>query len=213
MDSNQVRPDCIGFINLELLRSGKSMTSREVDNLDKCSHTSRGTINSPNITAFEDTPQKGEILTFHEHETVKLDMPHDVALVIALEVGGVALSKNFVDTGSSVNVISQETLWSLEQPAPKIRREATPLASFEGRTPLVTPDEGSSLSLSPMREVYVSNRRKDHTRKPETSSSLLHVRIPKNATEGGEYPTRTRPLGQRPRQRSIQYRPSGRKFP
>ncbi|KAF3513827.1 hypothetical protein F2Q69_00005373 [Brassica cretica] len=79
MDSNQVRPDCFGSIDLELLRSGKSITSREVDNLDKRSHTSRGTINSPTITAFEDTPQKGEILTFHEHETVKLDMPHDDA--------------------------------------------------------------------------------------------------------------------------------------
>ncbi|KAL0661811.1 hypothetical protein Bca4012_098648 [Brassica carinata] len=61
-------------------------------------------------------------------------MPHDDALVIALEVGGVALSKNFVDTGSAVNVISKETLRSLEQLAPKIRRVATPLASFEGRS-------------------------------------------------------------------------------
>ena len=121
MDSNQVLPDCIGSINLELLRSGKSITSREVDNLDKRSNTSRGTINSPTISAFEDRPQKGEILTFHEHETVKLDMPHDDALVIALDVGGVALSKIFIDTGSAVNVISQETLRLLEQPAPKIR--------------------------------------------------------------------------------------------
>jgi len=61
-------------------------------------------------------------------------MPHDDGLVIALEVGGVALSKIFVDTRSAVNVISQETLQSLEQPAPKIRREATPVASFEGRS-------------------------------------------------------------------------------
>jgi len=73
-------------------------------------------------------------LTFHEHETVKLDMPQDDALVIALEVGDIALSKIFVDTGSVVNVIPQETQRSLEQPAPKIRREATPLASFEGRS-------------------------------------------------------------------------------
>ncbi|KAF2536615.1 hypothetical protein F2Q70_00004670 [Brassica cretica] len=133
MDPNQVQPDRIGSIDLELLRSDKSITTREVVNFNKCSRTLRGTINSHTITAFEDAPQKGEILTFHEHETVKLDMPHDDALVIALEVGGVALSKILVDTGSAVNVISQETLRSLEQPAPKIRREANPLASFEGR--------------------------------------------------------------------------------
>nr|VDD09573.1 unnamed protein product [Brassica oleracea] len=132
MDPNQVQPDRIGSIDLELLRSDKSIKTREVDNFEKRSCTLRGTINSPTITTFKDTPQKGEILTFHEHETVKLDMPHDDALVIALEVGGVALSKILVDTGSVSNVISQETLRSLEQPAPKIRREANPLTSFEG---------------------------------------------------------------------------------
>uniref|UniRef100_A0A0D3BX78 Uncharacterized protein n=1 Tax=Brassica oleracea var. oleracea TaxID=109376 RepID=A0A0D3BX78_BRAOL len=126
MDPNQVQPDRIGSIDLELLRSDKSIKTREVDNFEKRSCTLRGTINSPTITTFKDTPQKGEILTFHEHETVKLDMPHDDALVIALEVGGVALSKILVDTGSVSNVISQETLRSLEQPAPKIRREANP---------------------------------------------------------------------------------------
>ncbi|KAG2275444.1 hypothetical protein Bca52824_057999 [Brassica carinata] len=134
MDPNQVQPDRIGSIDLKLLRSDKSITTREVVNFNKRSRTLRGTINSHTITAFEDAPHKGEILTFHEHETVKLDMPHDDALVIALEVGGVALSKILVDTGSAVNVISQETLRSLEQPAPKIRREANPLASFKGRS-------------------------------------------------------------------------------
>ena len=134
MDPNQTRPNRIGSIDLEFLRSSKTITSREADNLDKYSRSTRRIIKSPTITASENTPGKGEALTFHEHETIKLDMPHDDALVIALEVGGTILSKILVDTGSAVNIISQKTPWSLEQPAPKIRREAVPLTSFEGRS-------------------------------------------------------------------------------
>ena len=47
-------------------------------------------------------------MTFYEHETIKLNMPHDDALVIALEVEGVAFSKILVDTGSTVDIISQK---------------------------------------------------------------------------------------------------------
>ena len=73
-------------------------------------------------------------MTFHEHETIKLDMPHDDALVIALEVEGAVFSKILVDTGSAVDIISQKTLRSLEQPIPIIRQETTPLARFEGKS-------------------------------------------------------------------------------
>ncbi|KAF3584648.1 hypothetical protein F2Q69_00029976 [Brassica cretica] len=93
MNSNQTRPNRIGSIDLELLRSSKTITSREVDNLDKRSHSTRGTIKSPTITTSENTPQKGEALTFHKHETIKLDMPHDDALVIALEIGASSFQK------------------------------------------------------------------------------------------------------------------------
>ncbi|KAF3595188.1 hypothetical protein DY000_02027213 [Brassica cretica] len=46
----------------------------------------RGTIKSPTITTSENTPRKGEALTFHE-QTINPDMPHGDALVIALEIG------------------------------------------------------------------------------------------------------------------------------
>ncbi|KAF3518090.1 hypothetical protein DY000_02059352 [Brassica cretica] len=92
------------------------------------------TDQNPTITTSENTLQKDEALTFREHETIKLDMPHDDALVISLNVGGTILSKILVDTGSAVNIISQKTLRSLEQPIPKIRREAAPLTSFKGRS-------------------------------------------------------------------------------
>ncbi|KAF3595190.1 hypothetical protein DY000_02027211 [Brassica cretica] len=134
MDPNQTRPNHIGSIDLEFLRSSKTITSREVDNLDKYSRSTRRTIKSPTITASKNTPRKGEALNFHEHETIKLDMPHDDALVIALEVGGAILSKFLSIPGVLLTSFHKKTLWSLEQPAPKIRREAAPLTSFEGRS-------------------------------------------------------------------------------
>ena len=73
-------------------------------------------------------------MTFYEHETINLDMPHDDALVIALEVEGAIFSKFLVDTESAVDIISQKPLRSLEQPIPMIRQETTPLASFEGKS-------------------------------------------------------------------------------
>ncbi|KAF3591487.1 hypothetical protein DY000_02020455 [Brassica cretica] len=124
-DPIPIRSDCIESIDLDLFRSRRPITSRKVDLLDKRTYTSRGAINGSTIIAFEDAIRKGEIVTFHEHETIKLDMPHDGALVIALEFEGTVFSKILVDTGSAVDIISQKTLRSLEQPIPVIRQETS----------------------------------------------------------------------------------------
>ncbi|XP_013709500.1 uncharacterized protein LOC106413232 [Brassica napus] len=75
-----------------------------------------------------------ETINFHEHEVVKLDMPHDDALVITLELAGTIFSKILVDSGSAVNVISQTTLRSISQPTLVIDHEMTLLNSFEGKS-------------------------------------------------------------------------------
>lgn len=73
-------------------------------------------------------------MTFYEHETVKLDKPHDDALVITQEVEGIVFSKILVDTGSAVDIIPQKTLRPLKQPILMIKQEMTPLASFKGKS-------------------------------------------------------------------------------
>ena len=90
--------DCIESIDLDLFRSMRSIASRKIDTLDKRSCASRQAINDSTIITPEDTIPKGEIVTFHEHETIKLDMPHDDALVIGLEIEGAVFSKILVDT-------------------------------------------------------------------------------------------------------------------
>ncbi|KAL0661334.1 hypothetical protein Bca4012_098171 [Brassica carinata] len=84
MDPDQTRLSRIRSIDLELLRSSKTIVSRKVDNLDERSLVPR--------FVCANSPEK-----------------------------------------CAVNIISQKTLRSLEQPIPKIRREAAPLTSFEGR--------------------------------------------------------------------------------
>ncbi|KAF3542887.1 hypothetical protein DY000_02005330 [Brassica cretica] len=91
-----------------------------------------------------------ETINFHEHEVAKLDMPHDAALVITLELVGTVFSKILVDSGSTVNVVSQKTLRSISQPTPLIDHETTPLNSFEGK---------SNASL--VRDLTVKNPAKD----------------------------------------------------
>ena len=71
-------------------------------------------------------------ITFHEHENVKLDMPHDDALVITLELAGTIFSRILVDTGSAISVISRKALRLIDRSIPIINHEATPLDSFEG---------------------------------------------------------------------------------
>ena len=98
MDPSPIRSNCIESIDLDLFRSMRPIASRKVDIPDKRSCTSRDAINGSTIIAFEDTIPKGEIVTFHEHKTIKLDMPHNDALVIALEVEGAVFSKILVET-------------------------------------------------------------------------------------------------------------------
>ncbi|KAF3517933.1 hypothetical protein DY000_02058535 [Brassica cretica] len=133
IDPTPIRSDCAESINLDLFRSVKPIASRKVNALNEQSCTSREATDDSTIINCEDTIQKGEIVTFYEHKTINLDKPHDNALVIALEVEGIVFSKILVDTGSAVDIISQNTLRSLKQPIPIIKQEATPLASFEGK--------------------------------------------------------------------------------
>ena len=134
MDPISIKSNCIESIDLDLFRSMRPIASRKIDTLDKRSSASRQAINDSTIITPEDTIPKGEIVTFHEHKTKKLDMPHDDALVIALEIEGAVFSKIHVDIGSAVDVISQKTVRAFEQPIPMIRRETTPLARFEGKS-------------------------------------------------------------------------------
>ncbi|KAF2554831.1 hypothetical protein F2Q68_00016448 [Brassica cretica] len=114
MDPTPVRSDCTESIDLDLFRSMKPITSRKVDVLNEQSCASRKATDDSTIIACEDTIPKGEIMTFYEHKTIKLDMPHDDALVIALGIEGIVFSKILVDTGSFVDIISQKTLRTLK---------------------------------------------------------------------------------------------------
>ena len=134
MDPTPIQSKCIESIDLDLFRSMRPIASRKLDTLDKRSCASRQAINDSTIVTPEDTIPIGEIVTFHEYETIKLDMPHDDALVITLEVEGAVFLKILVDTGSAVDIISQKTLRLLEQQIPMIIQEITPLASFEGKS-------------------------------------------------------------------------------
>lgn len=61
-------------------------------------------------------------------------MPHDDALVIALDLGGIIFSKILIDTGSITNVLSQEAFESIEHPYALETKETTPFASLGDRT-------------------------------------------------------------------------------
>ena len=61
-------------------------------------------------------------------------MPHYDALVIALELGGTAFSKIFIETGYATNVLSQKIPWSIRHPNPIVDHEVTPLISVGGNT-------------------------------------------------------------------------------
>lgn len=57
-------------------------------------------------------------VTFHGHETTKLDMPHDDTLVITLDLGGTSFSRILIVTGGAANILSQEAFESIEHPPP-----------------------------------------------------------------------------------------------
>ena len=90
--------------------------------------------NKPDVALSEEIMCEVKTINFHEHEVAKLDMPHDDALVIALELAGTVFSKILVDSGSAVNIVSQKTLRLISQTTPVIEHETTPLNSFEGRS-------------------------------------------------------------------------------
>ncbi|KAF3501059.1 hypothetical protein F2Q69_00044176 [Brassica cretica] len=125
MDPSYTRPDCIESTSLDLSRSGKPKSSKIVHNMkdqsislrrrdclssDKQSDTSQQATNEPGIAPSEEITWEIETINFHGHEISKLDMPHDDALVITLELAGTIFTKILVDTGSSVNFVSQKTL-------------------------------------------------------------------------------------------------------
>ncbi|KAG5384037.1 hypothetical protein IGI04_035507 [Brassica rapa subsp. trilocularis] len=136
MDPNHARSNCIESIDLDLSRSGK-LKSSKIDrdakgclSSDKQFDSSRQAIDKPDVAPSEEIMREVETINFHEHEVTKLDMPHDDALVITLELAGTIFSRIIVDSGSTVNVVSQKTLRSISQPTPVTDHEKAPLNSF-----------------------------------------------------------------------------------
>ena len=119
MDPRHTRSDCIVSTSLDLSRSGKPKSSKIVHDTDKSislqrrdclssdkrSDTSREETNDPGLAPFEEIMREVETINFHEYEIAKLDMPHDDALVITLELAGTIFTKILVDTGSAVNFV------------------------------------------------------------------------------------------------------------
>ncbi|KAL0804616.1 hypothetical protein Bca101_097106 [Brassica carinata] len=149
MDPNHARSDFIESVNLDLSRSGTPKSSkidhdakgqsiplqrRDCLSSDKQYDTSRQATNEPDVAPSEGIMRELKTINFHEHDVAKLDMPHDDALVITLELVGTIFSKILVDSGSAINVVSQKTLRSISQPTPVIDHETTPLNSFEGNS-------------------------------------------------------------------------------
>ncbi|KAF2565108.1 hypothetical protein F2Q70_00017487 [Brassica cretica] len=149
MDPNHARSDCSEPISLDLSRSGKPKSSKTVHATkdqsisfqrqyhlsgDKRPETSRQATNEPGVAPFEEITHEVENITFHKHEIARLYMPHGDALVITLDLASTIFSKILVDTGSAVNVVSQNTLQSISQPTRVIDHETSPLNSFEGKS-------------------------------------------------------------------------------
>lgn len=72
------------------------------------------------------------VITFSPYENVKLDMPHDDALIVTIELAGVTFSKVLVDSGCVANLLSHETLEKIDRPDVVIDKYAPPLFSFGG---------------------------------------------------------------------------------
>ncbi|XP_013669042.1 uncharacterized protein LOC106373414 [Brassica napus] len=188
MDPNHDRSDCIESISLDLYRSGKPKSSKSIHAMedqsvsfriqvdvsnDQRSDTSRQETNEPGITSFEEITCEDGIITFHEHEIARIDMPHDDALVITLELASTIFSKILVDTGSDVNVVSQKTLQLIKQPTPAINHETTPLNSFEGKAI-------RSLGIVPLTT-------KTHYIELETGFTMVDNFMPFDAIVGGPW--------------------------
>ena len=124
MDPNQARSYCIESINLDLSRSGKpksskivhdtkdqsiSLQRRDCPSSDKQSDTSRQATNKSGVAPSEEIIREAGTINFHKHKIAKLDMPHDDAVVITLELASTIFPKILVDTRSTVNVVSQKT--------------------------------------------------------------------------------------------------------
>ncbi|KAL1216936.1 hypothetical protein V5N11_018738 [Cardamine amara subsp. amara] len=73
-------------------------------------------------------------ISFWESETSELDLHHDDALIIDLDVAGLELTKMMVDTGSSVDLIFYSVLQRMEIPDSRIRGIKMLLTGFAGET-------------------------------------------------------------------------------
>ena len=103
MDPSHARSKRIESINLDLSKSGKPKSSK-IDHdakgwripiqkrgclsSDKQFDSSRQVTDKPDVAPSEEIMREVETITFHEDEVAKLDMPHDDALVITLELAG-----------------------------------------------------------------------------------------------------------------------------
>ncbi|KAJ4901986.1 RNA-directed DNA polymerase [Raphanus sativus] len=62
------------------------------------------------------TTSNKSVITFSQYKNVKLDMPQDNALIITIELAGVAFSKVLVDSGCVAYLLSHETLEKIDRP-------------------------------------------------------------------------------------------------
>ncbi|KAJ4875965.1 RNA-directed DNA polymerase [Raphanus sativus] len=65
-------------------------------------------------------------ITFSPYENVELDMPHDDALIITIDLVGVSFSKVLVDSGCVANLLSHDTFEKISRPDLAINKYAPP---------------------------------------------------------------------------------------
>lgn len=78
------------------------------------------------------TTSNKSVITFSRYENVELDMTHDDALIITIELARVAFSKVLIDSGCVNNLLSHETLERIDPSDVVIDKYAPPLFSFGG---------------------------------------------------------------------------------
>ncbi|KAJ4902164.1 RNA-directed DNA polymerase [Raphanus sativus] len=78
-------------------------------------------------------------ITFSPYENVELDMPHDDALIITIELAGVVFSKVLTDSGCVANLLSHDTLEKINRPDLAVNKYAPPplqLRRWKQSTPI-----------------------------------------------------------------------------
>ncbi|XP_018459239.1 uncharacterized protein LOC108830134 [Raphanus sativus] len=110
-------------------------------------------------------------ITFSLYDNVELDMPHDDALIITINLAGVSFSKVLIDSRCVGNLLSHDTFEKISRPDLAINKYAPPLYSFRG---------GSRVPL--LGNVAITVRA--HDSEKETEFSVMHDLSPFDAVLG-----------------------------